>query len=84
MWVVCLVIISIVVYDAIEAGALSSGAVFAGYLTALLFILIPLTTTHGAIIALSDLSGSGVAFFGQRHSGFMPKCKFISGEAIKF
>jgi hypothetical protein len=54
MWVVCLAIISIVVYDAIEAGALSSGAVFAGYLTALLFILIPLTTTHGAIIALSN------------------------------
>ena len=54
MWVVYLAIISIVVHDAIEAGALSSGAVFAGYLTALLFILIPMTTIHGAIIALSN------------------------------
>ena len=54
MWVGYLAIISTVVYDAIEAGALSSGAVFAGYLTALLFISLPLTTTHGAIIALSN------------------------------
>ena len=54
MWVVCLAIISIVVYDAIEAGALSSGSVFAGYLLALLFILLGLGTTHVVIIALSN------------------------------